>query len=169
MFKLHRKIEFALMALKHMSEKRQGELTSAKEVSDSYGGSFDTIARVMQVLAQKGVLHSAQGVNGGYLILKDLSKVSMYDLSLILLGPVKLVKCLSSSHCNLESNCNISTPMHVLNQHLINFYKNIYLKELLDGSSSFNAMKARHSSIKSRSNGDKNMSFLTQTNKGVSV
>lgn len=134
MFKLHRKVEFALIALKHMSRKRPGELTSAKEVSETYGCSFDTTARVMQQLAQKGILHSSQGATGGYLILKDLTKINMYDLSLILLGPMKLVKCLSSSHCLLESHCNIVTPMHVLNHHLMDFYKKLTISNLLESA-----------------------------------
>lgn len=135
MFKLHRKVEYALIALKHMSHKRPGELTSAKEIADTYGCSFDTTARVMQILAQKGILHSTHGAMGGYLILKDLAKFSIYDLCLALLGPIKLVKCLSSTSCNMESQCNIVSPMQILNQHLIDLYKKLNLRELLDGTS----------------------------------
>jgi Rrf2 family protein len=135
MFKLHRKVEYALIALKHMSHKRPGELTTAKEIADTYGCSFDTTARVMQILAQKGLLHSTQGATGGYLILKDLQKVSIYDLCLALLGPIKLVKCLSAAACKMESQCNIVSPMHVLNQHLVDLYKKLCLRDLLDGSS----------------------------------
>ncbi len=150
MFKLHRKVEFALIALKHMSRKRPGELTSAKEVSETFGCSFDTTARVMQQLASHHILHSSQGASGGYLILKDLAKISLYDLSLILLGPVKLVKCLSSTQCTLESHCNIVTPMHILNQHLIDLYKNLNLHELLAGANSPSVIK--HKSHINKSN-----------------
>lgn len=140
MFKLHRKVEYALIALKHMSHKRPGELTTAKEIADTYGCSFDTTARVMQVLAQKAILHSTQGATGGYLILKDLAKVSIYDLCLALLGPIKLVKCLSATNCNMESQCNIVSPMQIFNQHLIDLYKKLSLRELLDGTSA-NALR----------------------------
>jgi Rrf2 family protein len=135
MFKLHRKVEYALIALKHMSHKRPGELTTAKEISDTYGCSFDTTARVMQILAQKGFLHSTHGATGGYLILKDLMKVSIFDLCLALLGPIKLVKCLSAAACKMESQCNIVSPMHILNQHIVDLYKKLSLHDLLDGAS----------------------------------
>jgi Rrf2 family protein len=141
MFKLHRRVEYALIALKHMRNKRPGELTTAKEIAETYGCSFDTTARVMQILAQKGLLHSTQGATGGYLILKDLVKVSFYDLSLALLGPIKLVKCLSTASCKMEAHCNIVSPMHILNQHLIDLYKKLSLHELLDGSQVANHLR----------------------------
>ena len=130
--KLDRKVEYALIALKHMSSKRQGELTTAKEISDTYGCSFDTTSRVMQILTQKGFLHSSQGATGGYIMLKDLSKISLYDLYSTLLGRLQLVKCISSNSCEIEASCNIVTPMNILNQHIVNLCKSLSLKNLLE-------------------------------------
>lgn len=130
MFKLNRKVEYALIALKHMVHKRPGELTSAKEIAETYGCSFDTIARVLQTLAQKNWLQSNQGAAGGYLIVKDLSKMSFYDLSESLMGPIKLVKCISSS-CKIKSNCNIVSPVQTLNHYLVELYKGLSVYQLL--------------------------------------
>ncbi len=130
MFKLNRKVEYALIALKHMVHKRPGELTTAKEIADTYGCSFDTVARVLQIMAQKNWLQSAQGSTGGYLIVKDLGKVSFYDLSEALLGPMKLVRCISSS-CKIKSSCNIVSPVQNLNQHLIELYQGLSVHQLL--------------------------------------
>ncbi|MEQ1878342.1 MAG: Rrf2 family transcriptional regulator, partial [Bdellovibrionia bacterium] len=74
MLKITRKIEYSLMALRHMASKYQGELTTAKEVCDSYKTPFDVTSKVMQTMAQKGLLKSTPGAHGGYLSLKDLSK-----------------------------------------------------------------------------------------------
>jgi Rrf2 family transcriptional regulator, nitric oxide-sensitive transcriptional repressor len=56
MNRLNRKVEYALMALKVMAQKRAGELTSAKEVVEKTGCPFDATARVLQQMAQKGIL-----------------------------------------------------------------------------------------------------------------
>jgi Rrf2 family protein len=130
MFKLNRKVEYALIALKHMVHKRPGELTTAKEIADTYGCSFDTIARVLQIMAQKNWLQSSHGSTGGYLIVKDLGKVSFYDLSEALLGPMKLVRCISAS-CKIKSSCNIVSPVQNLNQHLIELYQDLSVHQLL--------------------------------------
>jgi Rrf2 family nitric oxide-sensitive transcriptional repressor len=132
MNRLNRKIEYSLIALKHMSRKVPGELTSAKEIAERYQSPFDATARVMQLMAQNGILKSEQGAQGGYLIMKDLSKVTMQDLINIVQGPTSVAKCLSEKEaCELQSHCNIVSPMSVLNQKISDFYKNLTLKELL--------------------------------------
>ncbi|MEY4615618.1 MAG: hypothetical protein RJB66_578 [Pseudomonadota bacterium] len=131
MFKLNRKVEYALIALKHMFHKRPGELTTAKEISDTYGCSFDTIARVLQILAHKNWLHSSHGATGGYVIVKDLSKMSFYQLSETLIGPLRLVKCLSGS-CKIKSNCNIVSPVQVLNDRLVDVYQKLSVQEIIE-------------------------------------
>jgi Rrf2 family nitric oxide-sensitive transcriptional repressor len=135
MNKINRKIEYALMALKHMSTKKPGELTSAKEVCDIYHCPFDATSRVMQVMAQKEILKSEQGVYGGYQIIRDLNKVSFFELSEMIVGPVALAKCLSAEDdgaCDLSHTCNIQTPMQMLNTKLAEFYRALYVADILD-------------------------------------
>ena len=67
MNKINRKLEYALIGLKHMRAKAPGELTSVKELATAYGVPFDAASRVMQILAQNGVLISEQGAHGGYM------------------------------------------------------------------------------------------------------
>lgn len=133
MNKINRKLEYALMALKYMSQKIPGELTSAKEVSDAFHTPFDATARVMQQMAQKGgFLRSEYGVNGGYQITKDLAKVSIHDLVEVIEGPTALVKCLhKEAPCDIQGTCNIVSPITTLNNKLTDFYKSVSLKDLL--------------------------------------
>ena len=132
MNKVNRKLEYSLMALKHMSVKIPGELTTAKEVSESYQAPFDATARVMQVMAQSGWLKSEQGAFGGYQINRDLSKVSLLDLISIIQGPTKIAKCMNKSEpCEIQASCNIISPIQNLNSRLSNFYKSVSIRELL--------------------------------------
>ena len=132
MNRLNRKIEYALMALKIMAQKRQGELTSAKDVADATGSPFDATARVMQQMVQKGILRSEHGAHGGYLLVRDLSKISLLDLSEIILGPVAVAKCLhGEADCELVSSCNIMSPIANLNRRLAEFYQGLSVAELL--------------------------------------
>src|SRR5437868_7076796 len=132
MNKLNRKLEYALMALKHMSHKIPGELTSAKEVSENFSTPFDATARVMQAMAQKGLLRAEHGAFGGYQITKDLGKVTMLQLLEIIEGPTAMVKCMyKESPCDIQGTCNILSPVQLLQSKLNEFYGNITLKELL--------------------------------------
>lgn len=137
MNKIHRKMEYALIALKHMSQKRPGELTTVKEICQKYGTPFDATARVMQQMVQGKFLKSEQGAYGGYLIMKDLTKVTVKDLIERVVGPVEIVKCITSeagqpSTCELKENCNIKQPLILLNEQLIQFYESINLHQLLN-------------------------------------
>lgn len=135
MNKLNRKVEYSLMALKHMSRKVPGELTSAKEVSDSYHAPFDATARVMQLMASRGWLKSEQGAAGGYQITKDLSKVTLAELIEVIQGPTQIAKCMGKDEpCEMQTSCNIISPVANLNQRLNEFYESVTLKELLLGS-----------------------------------
>ena len=135
MNKIHRKVEYALMALKHMRAKSPGELTSVKEISAQYGCPFDATSRVLQQLAQRGILKSEQGAYGGYQVIRDLSRVSFYELLETTLGPMGVAKCLhaeEATSCEMINTCNIVTPVQILNRRLMDFYKGLSISELLD-------------------------------------
>lgn len=133
MFKINRKLEYALIALRHMSNKPQGQLTSAKEICDMYHTPFDPTSRVLQIMTQHGVLHAEQGAHGGYQVLKDLSKVSIYDLTQMIEGPIQIVNCFHGdySHCDITSSCNVIAPMLNLNEKISALFKTINVRELV--------------------------------------
>lgn len=123
-----------------MSQKKPGELTPAKEISDTLGAPFDALARVLQVMAGKGVLKSEQGVTGGYQIIKDLGKVSIHDIVEMIEGPHTLVPCIHNKKddeddppCQLKGTCNITTPLAALNSRTHDFYRSIKVGELFEG------------------------------------
>lgn len=125
-----------------MSQKRPGELTTVKEICQKYGTPFDATARVMQQMVQGKFLKSEQGAYGGYLIMRDLTKVSVKDLIERVVGPLEIVKCISveattasataSNNCELKDQCNIKQPLIQLNEQLIQFYEGINLHQLLN-------------------------------------
>lgn len=132
MNRLNRKVEYALMALKVMAMKRPGELTSAKEIADVTGGPFDATARVLQQMTQRGILRSEHGAHGGYHVIRDLNRVSMFELMELILGPLAVAKCLQGEEaCDLKSTCNIISPVSILNRRLMDFYQELSVGELL--------------------------------------
>lgn len=133
MNRIHRKVEYALIALRHMKKKEPGQLTTVKEICRAYGCSFDATSRVLQMMVQKGLLKSEQGAQGGYLIQRDLRKVSLHDLIEYVIGPISVVKCLDAgkSDCDLEDRCNVIAPLAYLNDQIVTFYKGINIDEML--------------------------------------
>lgn len=136
MIKINRKVEYALIVLKHMLDKECGELTTAREICEKFDTPFDTTAKVMQIMASSGILNSLKGVKGGYSLCSDLSKTSYFSLSEMIEGKSFTMDC-TGLNCELLGKCNITFPIKRLNQHLERFFKNLSLKELLKDNGPF--------------------------------
>ena len=133
MFKINRKLEYALIALRYMSTKAPGQLTSAKEICDTYHTPFDPTSRVLQIMAQHEIVQASQGAYGGYQILKDLSKVTLHELTQMIEGPLQIVNCFHGnySHCDMTSSCNVISPMLNLNERITVLFKDISVSDLI--------------------------------------
>lgn len=136
MNKLNKKVEYALMALKHFAELENQEGTvqptvSAKDIAEANHSPTEVTARVLQTLSSHGVLKAEYGLHGGYRLAKDLSKISMFDLVNMIEGSSDLAKCISDKECDLLKNCTILTPIENLNKKVQDFYKSISLDEVL--------------------------------------
>ena len=132
MNKLNKKMEYALMALRHIGSKTGGNLTSAKEIADQMNIPFEVVARVLQALSSRGLLKAEYGASGGYVLAKALNSVSVHDLSEMLEGHTSLTKCLTGDEiCDISSTCNIADPMSVLNKKVQDFYRSVPLSEVL--------------------------------------
>ena len=126
-------MEYALIALRHISQSPTG-LISAKEICDAYKTPFDTTSRVMQIMAQKGILKAEHGAHGGYQLIRDLSKITFLELTELIVGPIKIANCFHSSYsqCDLTASCNVIAPMLNLNEKMSDLFKTISVQELIE-------------------------------------
>ena len=132
MNRLNRKLEYALMSLQLLYTHPEGKRLSTKDVCTKTGSPFDATARVMQVMAQKGLLRSEQGVKGGYYLARDLEQVTYLELVEMILGKFEVAKCISDVQgCEIFSKCNIKAPVIKINHKVRSLYENITLAELL--------------------------------------
>ena len=142
MNRLNRKVEYALIALKYMSTKYAGQLTTVKEICRATKIPFDATSRVMQQMVQKGVLKAEQGAHGGYMLVSDLNKVSFLDIVETITGEVEVVRCLSRhEECEFFSGCNVVTPLKNFNNKLQEFYRSLSVGELIQNRETTESLK----------------------------
>lgn len=131
MTKLSRKVEYALMVLKHMAEKGNENLICAKDISDVLHTPFEVTAKIMQTLVSGQILRSEKGLQGGYRLAKSMDQISLHQLVELIEGPSALVKCIHSEQaCEIQTNCNVASPLTLLNEKLQGFFQEIYLSDL---------------------------------------
>lgn len=147
MIKLNRTTEYGLMALRHMSRKQSsGEVTSAREIANSYGLPFEITAKTLQRLKDTGLIQSAQGARGGYTLQRPLTEVNLAEFIELMEGPQSVVACSTSATskqyaklavvaphaCEYEGKCEIKHVMGGLNARIFRFLSGICLAEIAE-------------------------------------
>jgi Rrf2 family protein len=123
MFQLSKKVEYGLIAIRHMASGRPKQLFTTKEIADRYKLSYELLAKVLQKLGKAGYIMSHQGVNGGYVLNRDPRELKVSGIIHTIEGKpsVTIVQCESKNpeDCVIHSTCTIKNPLIKL-QHDIN-------------------------------------------------
>lgn len=147
MIKLNRTTEYGLMALRHMNKKGKtsAELTSAREVADEFGLPFEITAKTLQRMKETGLIQSAQGARGGYVLQRSLEDVTLAEFLELMEGPQALVACANhlplkeetanselagGCGCEYHGKCGLKNAMSDLNSKVRNFLSGIKLADL---------------------------------------
>ena len=129
MLKLTRKLEYALIALRHMQTKG-GTLSSTKEIADMYTIPREILAKTLQQMARLKYIDAVQGPKGGYRIDKVLSKINLTQFVEEMEGPLEMVECNINSDCIQINTCNIRMPINKINQNIRSIFNKINITDI---------------------------------------
>ena len=130
MLNITRKVEYALIALRHMQSKSDTALTSANEIAKQYGIPKQLLAKTLQQMARHNIVEATQGANGGYKVAANLDQISLKDFFEKLEGPLGMMDCYFESDCLQMTNCNIKVPIQRINNNLRYMFSQMTLKEV---------------------------------------
>ena len=130
MLKITRKVEYALIALRHMQAMKPGKLTSAKEIAEAYGLPQQLLAKTLQQMARLKYIDAVQGPKGGYRIDKVLSKINLTQFVEEMEGPLEMVECNINSDCIQINTCNIRMPINKINQNIRSLFNKINITDI---------------------------------------
>ena len=131
MFRLSKKVEYAILALQYMAEKDEAK-TSVKEMSENLNISFDFLSKTMQLLNKKGLVESLQGIRGGYILGDKPEKISIADIIRAVEQRIGIVQCFKDGKdsCGRVEDCTIRTPMGHIQKKIDNIFESTTIKEL---------------------------------------
>ena len=130
MLKITRKVEYALIALRHMQLKKSEELTSTKEIATRYVVPQQLLAKTLQHMARDGIIEAVQGSAGGYRVSTNLDQMSMKDFFEKLEGPLGMMDCYFDSECIQIGACNIRVPIQRINDNMRNLFSQMSVQEV---------------------------------------
>ena len=130
MFKITRKLEYALIALRYIQGQSEDKVVSAKEISGVYRIPLQLLAKILQELSKHDILEATQGAHGGYKLKKSLDQMNLTALIKILEGPIGIMDCSIDTNCVQLDICNIRKPISRVNDAIISMFDNLTLSEI---------------------------------------
>tara|TARA_Y100001934_G_scaffold90886_1_gene112523 strand:- start:24 stop:419 length:396 start_codon:yes stop_codon:yes gene_type:complete len=130
MFKLSKKVEYALIAVSHINSSETEHPIPVSKISDIYNIPNELLAKILQTLSKYEILDSIKGPKGGYKLKSSLKDLSLVEFIEILEGPFGIADCMVDTDCSQLLNCNIINPMDKINSKIYKVFSDIKLKQL---------------------------------------
>jgi Rrf2 family protein len=131
MFKLSKKSDYGLIAVKHLAMCRQQHACSASEIAEEYGISGTLLAKVLQRLAKEGVVQARHGATGGYQLARDPDQISALDVISAIDGPLLITSCVTShGNCDATSRCSVREPLRRVNDSILQVLSAVTISHL---------------------------------------
>jgi Rrf2 family protein len=134
MLQLSKKVEYALIALRHMAMNPHGHVFTAKEIAAKYNISYELLAKILQKLTKSGVVVSTQGMRGGYALAKKPDQIQVsYIISVIEEEKATIAECYAEGgeNCSLFAACTIRKPLGKMQHNLNAFLDKTTLEQIV--------------------------------------
>ena len=139
MIKLNKMTDYAVVCLGTLSRK-PGHSMSATELSKETGLTLFTVQKLLKLLMTKSELILAQrGSQGGYILNKSSSDISVAEIIEALDGPIALTACVDSSDsmCDASNICFLGGKWNKVNEVIRKTLNDISLDDLLNPTDTF--------------------------------
>jgi Rrf2 family protein len=108
---LTRAADYAVRVMIHFGACPPGARITRTALAKATGVPEDFLAKVLQALARAGLVLSRRGLDGGFVLRADSTKISLVDVIEAIDGPMAVNVCLMSGNsCERQGEC----PAHTL-------------------------------------------------------
>ena len=131
MLRLSKKADYALMAMKHLAQKRVSPSSSAREIAEQYDIPIELMAKVLQRLVRMRLLASTQGTRGGYMLGRPADAISVAEVIEAIDGPFTVTACSTDKHdCEQFNKCSIRDPLWQIRERIAAALETVTIAEI---------------------------------------
>ena len=131
MLRLSKKADYALMAMKHLAQRRDVTSTSAREIAEQYDIPIELMAKVLQRLVRMRLLASTQGTRGGYMLGRPADAISVAEVIAAIDGPFTVTACSTDKHdCEQYNKCSIRDPLWSIRERIVQALGTVTIAEI---------------------------------------
>jgi Rrf2 family iron-sulfur cluster assembly transcriptional regulator len=103
-----RQCEYALQAVSYLALKPEGTKTSIRELTKKLDIPYHFLAKILQDLAQKGLLDSQKGPSGGFSLAVGAEKITLFRIVEAIDGVDFMKKCVMGfPDCSKKNPCSV--------------------------------------------------------------
>jgi FeS assembly SUF system regulator len=109
--------DYAVVMLAAAARHPAGARLSAAVLAGETGVPLPTAQKLMGRLASAGLLTSARGTGGGFVLARGAEGISLADIIEAVEGPIAMTICVDDNRhdCALEGACNVRPHMGIVN------------------------------------------------------
>jgi Rrf2 family protein len=134
MFKLSKKVEYGLIAVKHMVISGVENPCSAKEIATKHKIPYDLLSKILQKLKHENILVSMHGAYGGYKLSRNPDKINLSSILNAIEGNSYILDCglhEDPDSCKMFETCILSSPLQKIQKSINNIFNTTKLSEIV--------------------------------------
>ena len=120
MIRLSKKVEYGLIALRHLALLPTGESATAREIAEIYSLPQELCAKSLSLLSRAGLVASTQGIRGGYSLARRPETISVHDVIVAIEErDAGITECMDGSDecgCIRQESCVIREPLRQMQE-----------------------------------------------------
>jgi Rrf2 family protein len=132
---ISRKMDYALRALAYLAGRNgTNNGCTLNDIAAHTAVSSQFLAKIIEQLAQRGLVRSRRGPHGGYVLARQPSEVSVNDVIEAVEGPVTLNACTSGEvDCALLPACGMTSFWQEAQKRLVEMFSQTTLADVQMG------------------------------------
>ncbi len=125
---------YGINAVYELAKNYQGETIAIKTISERQKIPMQYLEQLIVKLRKAGIVNSQRGAKGGYMLAKNPSEITAWDIINCLEGDFAPVHCKSyaTKKCEHEDDCAGKFIWEKVNYAVMQAVENITFKDLLD-------------------------------------
>ena len=131
--KITREADYALRIVAMIAE--EGRQIEAKVIAEKNEIPYRFTLKILRKIVQSGIIKSYRGVNGGYVLNKAPSEITLKDVIEVIDGKIAINKCMEESGiCKNDGVCRIQKQLYRVQKVLSEELEKITFEDVLKKS-----------------------------------
>lgn len=130
--KLSTKGRYGVRAMVDLASNYGGTPVSIKTISKRENLSEYYLEQLFSPLRRANLIRSIRGAQGGYILCKPPSEITVGDIMLVLEGPIEIADCIDGVHCDSTDFCATKMVWEKVKKSIDDVMNSITLQDIID-------------------------------------